>query len=169
MREGYALEWPRYSRGRYGAAEHGRRGLWVGSFIAPWLYRACVRLGERAHDCSAHDETIYKLRNRIERCLFFSQLTYHARGGRWWREVPEGAGHDDHAGNRPILPTIRSRNLGSPGWRVYPFRRSEKPESKRSGSSYFNDARGLRPCESGLRGSPLAFMSEMVLRGSLLS
>jgi endonuclease YncB( thermonuclease family) len=48
---GLALDWPNYSRGMYGAvqreAEHAGRGMWSGSFVAPWLYRACIRSGGR--------------------------------------------------------------------------------------------------------------------------
>jgi hypothetical protein len=27
-------------------AEHGGRGLWAGSYVEPWLYRACIRRAE---------------------------------------------------------------------------------------------------------------------------
>lgn len=53
---GLALDWPRYSRGRYGAAqrdaEHAGRGIWAGSYVEPWLYRACVRAGGTPGGCS---------------------------------------------------------------------------------------------------------------------
>jgi endonuclease YncB( thermonuclease family) len=46
---GLALDWPNYSRGMSGAvqreAEHAGRGMWSGSYVAPWLYRACIRAG----------------------------------------------------------------------------------------------------------------------------
>lgn len=43
-RAGYALDWPRYSNGRYAPAERqaetARAGLWAeGQFMAPWLWR----------------------------------------------------------------------------------------------------------------------------------
>jgi hypothetical protein len=41
---GLALDWPQYSKGRYkrhSAADHAERGIWAGSHVAPWLYRAC--------------------------------------------------------------------------------------------------------------------------------
>jgi endonuclease YncB( thermonuclease family) len=56
VRKGLALDWPQYSRGRYeGAqrdAEHAGRGIWKGSYVEPWLYRACIRASGRPSDCS---------------------------------------------------------------------------------------------------------------------
>jgi endonuclease YncB( thermonuclease family) len=53
---GLALDWPNYSRGMYDniqrEAEHAGRGLWSGSYVAPWLYRACIRAGGRPVGCS---------------------------------------------------------------------------------------------------------------------
>ncbi|WP_024513454.1 thermonuclease family protein [Bradyrhizobium sp. ARR65] len=53
---GLALDWPQYSHGRYSLAqrdaEHAGRGIWSGSFVEPWLYRACVRQGGRPDGCS---------------------------------------------------------------------------------------------------------------------
>jgi endonuclease YncB( thermonuclease family) len=53
---GLALDWPHYSRGKHDAtqrdAEHARRGMWSGSYVEPWLYRACIRAGGRPADCS---------------------------------------------------------------------------------------------------------------------
>jgi endonuclease YncB( thermonuclease family) len=53
---GVALEWPRYSKGRFGAAqraaERAGRGMWAGSYIEPWQYRECVRAGGRPAQCS---------------------------------------------------------------------------------------------------------------------
>src|ERR1700747_3268603 len=44
---GLALDWPNYSRGMYDKmqreAEHAGRGMWSGSYVAPWLFRACIR------------------------------------------------------------------------------------------------------------------------------
>ena len=55
-RSGLALDWPRYSRGKYAAAqrdaEHAGRGIWAGSHVEPWLYRGCVRANGRPVDCS---------------------------------------------------------------------------------------------------------------------
>src|ERR1700757_2890268 len=46
VRKGLALDWPQYSKGRYAAAQHDAdkagRGMWAGSYVEPWLYRACV-------------------------------------------------------------------------------------------------------------------------------
>jgi endonuclease YncB( thermonuclease family) len=56
VRNGLALDWPQYSRGQYGtaqhAADHAGRGIWAGSYVAPWLYRACIRLGGLPASCS---------------------------------------------------------------------------------------------------------------------
>jgi len=56
VRNGFALDWPQYSKGRYAdaqrEAEHGGRGIWAGSYVEPWLYRACTRAGGKPADCS---------------------------------------------------------------------------------------------------------------------
>jgi endonuclease YncB( thermonuclease family) len=56
VRNGLALDWPQYSKGRYSEAqrdaEHAGRGIWAGSYVAPWLYRACIRAGSDPKDCS---------------------------------------------------------------------------------------------------------------------
>lgn len=43
VRSGWAVDWPRYSKGAYaadqGAAEAAGRGLWAGFFVAPWEWR----------------------------------------------------------------------------------------------------------------------------------
>ncbi|WP_430648921.1 thermonuclease family protein [Bradyrhizobium hipponense] len=47
VRNGLALDWPQYSKGRYHEAqreaERTGQGLWKGSYVEPWLYRACIR------------------------------------------------------------------------------------------------------------------------------
>lgn len=59
VKEGYALDWPQYSRGRYAApqrqAEQARKGVWAGSFAKPWDYRACIRGGGMPAKCSDDD------------------------------------------------------------------------------------------------------------------
>lgn len=56
VRNGLALDWPRYSRGRYGSAqreaERAGQGIWVGSYVVPWRYRACIRVGGQPSECS---------------------------------------------------------------------------------------------------------------------
>ena len=56
VRSGLALDWPQYSSGRYEAVERAAdragRGMWAGSYVEPWLFRACVRLGGRPAGCS---------------------------------------------------------------------------------------------------------------------
>ena len=53
---GLALDSPKYSSGKYGAAqqraEQAGRGIWKGSHVEPWLYRVCIRAGGRPADCS---------------------------------------------------------------------------------------------------------------------
>jgi endonuclease YncB( thermonuclease family) len=56
VRNGLALDWPQYSKGQYAvaqrAADRAGRGVWAGSYVEPWLYRACIRLGGRPAGCS---------------------------------------------------------------------------------------------------------------------
>jgi endonuclease YncB( thermonuclease family) len=56
VRQGLALDWPRYSHGRYATAEadahRNERGIWAGSYVEPWHFRECVRLGGRPAVCS---------------------------------------------------------------------------------------------------------------------
>jgi len=56
VRSGLALDWPHYSRGHYDAAQYAAdragRGIWAGSYVEPWSYRACIRLGGRPASCS---------------------------------------------------------------------------------------------------------------------
>ena len=43
VRNGWALDWPRYSHGAYAAdqseAANGKRGMWQGEFEKPWEWR----------------------------------------------------------------------------------------------------------------------------------
>ena len=56
VRNGLAIDWPRYSKGKFDPiqrkAEHDGRGIWTGSYVEPWLYRVCVRAGGKPADCS---------------------------------------------------------------------------------------------------------------------
>ena len=56
VRKGLALDWPQYSKGRYGEAqrdaERAGRGIWKGSYVEPWLYRACIRANGKPSACS---------------------------------------------------------------------------------------------------------------------
>jgi endonuclease YncB( thermonuclease family) len=56
VRKGLALDWPQYSKGRYDGArreaERDGRGIWKGSYVEPWLYRACIRASGKPSDCS---------------------------------------------------------------------------------------------------------------------
>ncbi|TGN86834.1 thermonuclease family protein [Bradyrhizobium yuanmingense] len=56
VRSGLALDWPQYSKGRYREAqreaERTGEGLWKGSYVEPWLYRACIRASGKPATCS---------------------------------------------------------------------------------------------------------------------
>ena len=56
VRKGLALDWPQYSKSRYGSAqrdaERAGLGIWKGSYVEPWLYRACIRANGRPAACS---------------------------------------------------------------------------------------------------------------------
>jgi endonuclease YncB( thermonuclease family) len=56
VRRGLALDWPRYSHGRFATAQdearRNERGIWAGSYVEPWRFRECVRLGGRPATCS---------------------------------------------------------------------------------------------------------------------
>jgi endonuclease YncB( thermonuclease family) len=53
---GLALDWPRYSKSKYELAQRGAkeaaRGIWAGSFTAPWAYRACLKASGTPARCS---------------------------------------------------------------------------------------------------------------------
>ena len=53
---GLALDAPRYSKGKYAKAQRAAvragRGVWVGSFVLPRMYRACIKAGGRPSGCS---------------------------------------------------------------------------------------------------------------------
>ena len=54
--QGLALDWPQYSKGKFDTihreAEHAGRGMWAGSYVEPWLYRACIRARGTPANCS---------------------------------------------------------------------------------------------------------------------
>lgn len=47
VRQGHALDWPRYSKGRYAddqsAAKDAGAGMWQGEFVEPWEWRKGAR------------------------------------------------------------------------------------------------------------------------------
>jgi endonuclease YncB( thermonuclease family) len=59
VRSGLALDWPRYSRRAYAtdqaSAVRGGGGMFAGSYIEPWAYRACRRAGGVVQRCSDGD------------------------------------------------------------------------------------------------------------------
>jgi endonuclease YncB( thermonuclease family) len=56
VQSGLALDWPQFSKGRYNAAqrsaERAGRGILKGSYVEPWLYRACIRASGSPANCS---------------------------------------------------------------------------------------------------------------------
>jgi len=56
VRNGLALDWPQFSKGKYSDAQHDAeragRGIWKGSYVEPWLYRACIRANGVLTNCS---------------------------------------------------------------------------------------------------------------------
>ena len=56
VRNGLALDWPQYSKGKYASAQREAdrfgRGMWAGSYVEPWLFRSCVRAGGTPTSCS---------------------------------------------------------------------------------------------------------------------
>jgi len=56
VQNGLALDWPKYSKGKYGAdqskAEQAGVGIWKGSYVEPRLYRVCIRAGGTFANCS---------------------------------------------------------------------------------------------------------------------
>jgi len=49
VHNGLALDWPQYSKGKYGSAQReadrSGRGVWAGSYVESWLCRGCIRAG----------------------------------------------------------------------------------------------------------------------------
>jgi endonuclease YncB( thermonuclease family) len=56
VQNGLALDWPKYSGGKYQRvqlqAEGGEAGMWSGSFAEPWRFRDCRRAGGSIPICS---------------------------------------------------------------------------------------------------------------------
>jgi endonuclease YncB( thermonuclease family) len=56
VRNGLALDWLQFSKGRYQAAqldaERAGRGIWKSSYVEPWLYRACLHANGSPASCS---------------------------------------------------------------------------------------------------------------------
>ena len=56
VRNGHALDWPKYSHGKYSAAQaqaaQDEMGIWAGSFAQPWRYRDCMKLRAATRECS---------------------------------------------------------------------------------------------------------------------
>ena len=56
VRNGLALDWPQYSKGKYASAQReadrSGRGMWAGSYVEPWLFRACIKAGGTPTSCS---------------------------------------------------------------------------------------------------------------------
>ncbi|WGS19273.1 thermonuclease family protein [Bradyrhizobium sp. ISRA463] len=56
VRNGHALDWARYSGGAYALAQRqakqAEQGMWEGSYVEPWRYRACMRKDGSLITCS---------------------------------------------------------------------------------------------------------------------
>jgi endonuclease YncB( thermonuclease family) len=56
VRQGWALDWPQYSHRHYASAENdahlNERGIWAGSYVEPWRFRECMKLGGQPAACS---------------------------------------------------------------------------------------------------------------------
>jgi len=56
VRNGLALDWPQYSKGKYASAQReadrSGSGMWAGSYVEPWLFRSCIRAGGTPSNCS---------------------------------------------------------------------------------------------------------------------
>jgi endonuclease YncB( thermonuclease family) len=56
VRNGLALDWPHYSKGKYASAQRdadrSARGMWAGSYVEPWLYRVCIKSRGTPSSCS---------------------------------------------------------------------------------------------------------------------
>lgn len=56
VRNGLALDWPQYSKGKYASAQReadrSGRGMWAGSYVEPWLFRGCIKAGGTPTSCS---------------------------------------------------------------------------------------------------------------------
>jgi endonuclease YncB( thermonuclease family) len=56
VKSGLALDWPQYSKGAFAAAQSAAKranlGMWGGSLLEPWRYRACRRTGGSPVGCS---------------------------------------------------------------------------------------------------------------------
>src|SRR6267378_1673426 len=56
VHNGLALDWPQYSKGKYGSAQReadrSGRGVWAGSYVESWLFRGCIRAGGTPTSCS---------------------------------------------------------------------------------------------------------------------
>jgi endonuclease YncB( thermonuclease family) len=54
--KGLALDWPRYSSGRYAKnqdmAKSQKLGMWAGDFVAPWDFRYCKSKRRPINECS---------------------------------------------------------------------------------------------------------------------
>jgi hypothetical protein len=85
VHNGLAIDRPEYSKGKYDAiqreAEHAGRGIWIGSYVEPWLYRVCVRAGGSPANCSydanAHPGALETMQSRPP----FSLLDHHQPSG----------------------------------------------------------------------------------------
>jgi endonuclease YncB( thermonuclease family) len=95
-RQGWARDYPRYSRGAYAHQEQhardARRGIWQGEHVAPWDWRRGARLAAEADGASA-------LGCRIKGNVTSSGRIYHVPGSRHYGRTRI----DERAGERWFL------------------------------------------------------------------
>jgi endonuclease YncB( thermonuclease family) len=93
VRQGWALDWPRYSDGAYHGAQReariSRRGIWRGEFVEPWAWRAGARLNWTVGGEPLDPDCVIKgnINGRGERI-------YHVPGGQFYDQaiIDETAG-----------------------------------------------------------------------------
>jgi endonuclease YncB( thermonuclease family) len=59
-RNGLAFDWPQYSKRKYDDPQREAEqagGIWAGSYVEPWLYRARVRASRSPSNCSDDAKT----------------------------------------------------------------------------------------------------------------
>ena len=90
---GHALDWPRYSNGRYAAdqadARASKRGLWRGAFTEPWAWRESQRQQQQAESANA-PARLLQSNSRSSECNIKGNISskgeriYHVPGQRYY-------------------------------------------------------------------------------------
>lgn len=109
VRQGWALDWPRYSGGAYDDAQEearsNRRGMWQGEFVDPWDWRDGVRLdwtvGSEPPDADCDIKGNINARG---------EHIYHVPGGQFYEQTVI----NEAAGQRWFCSEAEARDAG---WR----------------------------------------------------